>query len=428
MLTKFFWFFKSAIYAFMRFFIKAIPVICLVAVVGCCWDCIKYKQVELFDIVLIVLNLVGFIIYTYVIFQDYFLKVFNRLKKVEEKVFSTILYIGVFCYICLCVCGYLNIINIFRDFPYLIGVMVVLTTLSLLLYFFKNRFLPYSTPTSLIIYRITLLVFITISSLLYTLLSIKSCFIDAGIYSYCSLMVAMSSLWFVYLEFYHNFVYINYKRPQYLLFLRNFSMDNRIREAHLLSDLEGICNELRLFLMRIGNPRTMLDFSAGKTFYLKTINWKDQLHDHIEDAKIVLSVISNSDGLFWEIFNHVQYLSKFIYHILDISKMRDDLRDGKYDRIKHTKLGGILYFVSMAYGGPFAYCEGGGFCVSFTFNDSNLIISCSVEHIIKYMLDPNNPEVAKHVHVIELEYNEEFKKEQICYQDTKYLFNSTMVL
>ena len=108
--------------------------------------------------------------------------------------------------------------------------------------------------------------------------------------------------------------------------------------------------------------------------------------------------------------------------------MRDDLRDGKYDRIKHTKLGGILYFVSMAYGGPFAYCEGGGFCVSFTFNDKNLIISCYVEHIIKYMLDPNNPEVVKSVRVIELGYDEELKKEQICYEDVKYLFNNTMDL
>ena len=85
----------------MRFFIKVIPFICLVAVVGGCWDCIKYKQVELLDILLIGLNLTGVIIYTYVTLQDYILKVFNGLKKIEEKVFSIILYIGVFCYLCL---------------------------------------------------------------------------------------------------------------------------------------------------------------------------------------------------------------------------------------------------------------------------------------------------------------------------------------
>lgn len=394
----------------------------LFALIGVCLDCIRAQQITILDIVLIVLNFSVFASYTYLLFEEYLLKTFNIFKKTAEIIFKSIFYIGFLGAICLLICGYLNIISVYSvNTAYLSYTLIGLTVFSFFLYVLRNKFLQYATSISLIVYRITMLVFITITSLLYVLLSIKCCLTDAGIYDYISLLTAFISIWCVYLSFYHNFVYLNYKRSQYLLFLRNFSMDERIVESKLLLELENACNRLRLFFIRIGNPRTVFDgIFPGKTFYLKTVNWKELLRHHIKDAKVVFTVMSYSDGLFWEIFNHVQYSSKFIYHILDIVKMREDLKEGKYDSIKHTKLGGILFFVCNCYNGPFAVKDS-GISVSFTFNNDNLIISCHVEHIIECMVAPNNVVKTEQIDVIKLGYYEELKKESICYQGVTYI-------
>ena len=266
---------------------------------------------------------------------------------------------------------------------------------------------------------------VTISSLLYMVLSVISYFMADSIDNLASLTSALVSVFIVYLSFYHSFAYINYRRSQYILFLRNFTMDDRIVEARLLIEIENICNRLRFFLMRIGNPRTLFNSSPGKTFYLKTVNWKVELQNHIKDAKLVFTVISNSDGLFWEIFNHIQYSSKFIYHILDISKLRDDLRNGRYDRIKLTKFGEILYFVCFCYKGPFEYNESGAFSVSFTFNNNYLIISSNVLYIVEYMIKQQEVVETEYLNVIKFEYDEDLEKEIICYHDVKFIINDT---
>lgn len=424
---KVFWCFKSAIYAFMRSFIKTIPFICIIAVIWDCYVCIKHKHITFLDILGIVICFAGGIVFSYLLYEDFFTKIFKSYKKTWEKILNTILYIGISCWIVLFIYGYINVINLYReDFLGLVIILIVLTVFSSLLYFLKNRFLIiYSTSSSLIVYRIILLVCITISSLLYTVLSVIIYFKDDSIDNCVSLSTALLSVWIVYLTFYHNFAYANYKRSQYVLFLRNFTMDEQICEAKLLEEIDNVCNKHRLFLMRIGNPRTVFDSSFGKTFYLQTVNWKTELQNHIKDAKLVFTVISNSDGLFWEIFNHVQYSSKFIYHILDISKMRDDLKDGRYDRIKQTKLGGILYFVCSCYNGPFAYNESGAFGVSFTFNNNYLIVGCNVSYIVEYMLKQKEVIGTEYLNVIKLEYGEDLKKIVICYNDSKFLINNT---
>lgn len=423
---KVFWCFKSAIYAFMRLFIKIFPFISFIVVIYYCYVCIKHKHITFLDIGVIVIYFAGGIIFSYLSYEEFFKKILKSYIKTWEKLCNTILYIGLSCWIFFFIYGYMNIINLYsEDFPGLVIILIVLTIFSSLLYFLKNKFLLYSTSSSLIVYRIILLICITISSLLYTVLSVIIYFKDDSIANCVSLSTALLSVWIVYLTFYHNFAYVNYKRSQYVLFLRNFTMDDRICEAKLLLEIENVCNNFRLFLMRIGNPRTFFDSSFGKTFYLKTVNWKTELQNHIKNAKLIFTVISNSDGLFWEIFNHVQYSSKFIYHILDISKMRDDLKNGRYDRIKQTKLGGILYFVCSCYDGPFAYNESGAFGVSFTFNNNYLIIGCNVSYIVEYMLKQQEVIETEYLNVIKLEYGEDQKKIFICYNDSKFLINNT---
>jgi hypothetical protein len=418
-----FGFFKSIFYAFMGLFMKAIPFVCLPVAIWGCWDCIKNKHISLLYIVIIVLNFVGGILFLYLIFESFFSRIFKSYKKVWKIILNIIFNIGSFFFLCLFICGYINAINLCGEY-FLSWILIVLTLFSILLYALRNKFLLYSTSISLIVYRFTLLVSITISSLLYIALSVKNYLTDGNLYSYCSLLTALLSLWIVYLYFYHDFAYINYKRSQYVLFLRNFAMDDRICEAKLLLEIEYVCNRFRLFLMRIGNPKTIFDSSPGKTFYLKTVNWKAELQNKIKDAKIIFVVISNSDGLFWEIFNHLQYSSKFIYHILDISKMRNDLNDGKYDQIKYTKLGGILYFICGVYGGPFAYNDSGAFGISFTFNNNYLILSCNALHVVEYLFKQQEMVNTEYCNVIKLEYDEELKNEIIYYHDAKYLINN----
>ena len=165
--------------------------------------------------------------------------------------------IGLSCFIGLLIYGYINVINQYiEEFPILIIILIVFTFFSTLLYVIRNKFLQYSTSTSLIRYRISMVACVTISSLLYMVLSVISYFMADSIDNLASLTSALVSVFIVYLSFYHSFAYINYRRSQYILFLRNFTMDDRIVEARLLIEIENICNRLRFFLMRIGNPRT----------------------------------------------------------------------------------------------------------------------------------------------------------------------------
>ena len=419
---------KKVVYALMRLFIKIIPLICLLGVFYICWDCITNTHISLLHVIAFVINLLGLILFSYVLFCDYFSKIFLSHKKAENIIVNAISYIFVFSYLVLFICGYLDVIKVYRtDYPNLNYTFIILTILSFCLYFIKNRVLQYSTARFLIAYRIALVAIITITSLLYIFLSIKSFFLVDSISNYISLSTALLSVWIVYLSLYHNFTYINYKRSQYLLFLRNFSMDEQLSEAKLLNELDSACNEYRLFLMRIGNPRTVLNSSFGKTYYLRTKDWKEQLQIHIKDAKIVFAVISHSDGLFWEIFNHIQYSSKYIYHILDIDKLREDLKEGKYSRIKHTKMGGILYFICTAYNGPFALCNNGSFCASFIFDNSRLIISSNIDEIIRYMYEPDNIVNTDNLSVINLEQHEDSSKIFIIYENVKYLINNSLI-
>lgn len=408
----------------MRLFIKILPFICFLTVILTCWDCVKYKHITFLDIVLVVINSAGGILFAYLLYCDCLN--FKNENKIWDVICNIAIYIGLSGLIYLFICGYINVINLYRDnYPSLSIILTLSVICSFLLYFLRKRFLLYSTTTSLIIYRITLLACITISTLLYLVLSVISCIVDYGIYNYVSLTTALISAYIVYLSFYHNFAYIIYRRSKYVLFLRNFAMDDQIREASLLSEIEGVCNKQRLFLMRIGNPKTIFDSSPGKTFYLKTVNWKEELQKHIKDAKLIFTVISYSDGLFWEIFNHVQYTPKFVYHILDISKMRDDLDGGRYDKIKHTKLGGILYFICSYYDGAFVYNKSLALSISFAFNDNYLIISCNVLDIVEYMFKQKVGVEIVDLTVLELEYDEDLKKEIIRYHDVKYLINDT---
>lgn len=47
---KAFWYFKSAVNAFMKVFIMLIPIISLVGAVCECWECVKYESAEFIDI------------------------------------------------------------------------------------------------------------------------------------------------------------------------------------------------------------------------------------------------------------------------------------------------------------------------------------------------------------------------------------------
>lgn len=423
-----FWYFKSAVNTFMKVFIMLTPIISLVGAVYECWECVKYESAEFIDILLIALNVFIFLIFGALVLSVSIFRDFFTTHKIFEKVLFTPLAWGfIMCCIGLVLVGIINIVYVHvEQHPVLVALFLIAVTIFCLLYAFRNAFLQYLTPKSLIAYRITLVIFVIISSLLYLLLAVSAYMIDDdNAYNMCSLAASVVCLWVAYLIFFHNFAYINYKRSRYLLVLRNFAMDEKIQEVGLLQEVEEVCNKLRLFFMRIGNPRKMLDLTVGKTVYLNTVNWKEPVAKYIKDSEVVITVVSSSDGLFWEIFNHFQYSSKFIYHILDLAKMRESLKRGEYERIKYTKFGGLLYFVCLAYNGPFVFDKDRpNFNISFSFNDERLVVGGDLSLMIQYLCDKDRTST-KYKYINEIPIECDGDEIYICYEDAKYLIKNS---
>lgn len=405
-----------------------IPIYCLACFIYSCWSCIKYGNIDFIEIILTIGNLCVFIIFTWLNCSDFFKESLKKYSKIEKLLCNIFIYSGLVCAIYLFLVGFINIFNFYiKNHAYLIYGVISLVTVSALLYIFKRKASLYFTGKSLIFYRITLVCSITISSLLFSSLCINAYILDSSTYNLLSLEFSLLAIWIIYLAFHHNFAYINYKRSKYLLFLRNFSMDEEINELQLLYNIEEICNINRMFLMRVGNPKKIFDYSVGKTLYLRSENWQDLVEQHIIKSQVVFAVISFSDGLFWEIINHAKYSSKFIYHIIDIFKTKNDISNGLYKKIAHTKFGGILQFICFAYNGPFVYNEESkAFSISFTFNDNQIIISDSISSIIDYIIiNKDNHYKQNHLNYIRLGMDDKTGSTCIYYNNAKYLINDT---
>ncbi len=108
------------------------------------------------------------------------------------------------------------------------------------------------------------------------------------------------------------FFVIPYRK--YTLFLRAFKDDEKIK-------IDRILSKYFKNLIEIGDPNSHeanMSFN-GKTFYLPSGKWKEELQYYITRASYVFCNISNTDGVKWEMENHEYVYTKFIFYIKDVS-------------------------------------------------------------------------------------------------------------
>lgn len=119
---------------------------------------------------------------------------------------------------------------------------------------------------------------------------------------------------FSFRKIYSDFHFIVFDKENYVLFLRSFSFDEKERKEHVL---DFVLKKFGLPILKIGNPKSFFPKGIGESFYLPTTDWKKQLDYYIKKAKYVFSVVDVTEGVFWEMFRHLDMMEKFVYYISD---------------------------------------------------------------------------------------------------------------
>lgn len=138
-------------------------------------------------------------------------------------------------------------------------------------------------------------------------------------------------LYLVYL-FFKQFKFLIYTPD--ILFLRTFSFDKK--NKYIEDKIKAIATKNDV--LTIGNPKTLFRKTIGKTLYLPTINWKKWLDYYILKATKVILVVDNSEGVLWEMFEHINYLNKYIFIVPDKSVLMDILNDSNVSIEKYALL------------------------------------------------------------------------------------------
>lgn len=176
------------------------------------------------------------------------------------------------------------------------------------------------------------------------------------------------------------FLFKNYYKPYYFLFLRRFVKDDQPRVKKCLDDLAQ--NKAGYDVMRIGAPNTLFSSSnLYDTVYLTSTDWQACLRRYIRCAKLVFCVIDMSEGVLWEMIENTEYLDKYIYCILDwgiVDEVKKKLNE-------QSSLDGVLnhkfqYFLSMLQG------QGTNDIVLFSFENGKVVYSQNMDAMIEYKL------------------------------------------
>ena len=107
--------------------------------------------------------------------------------------------------------------------------------------------------------------------------------------------------------------------------------------------------------------------------------------------------------------------------------MREDLAKNLYEKADNTQFIGFLNFIVHEFKGPFIVSSGNDdsafWSISFTFNDTSLVVSSHLETIVDYLFNRRSIDHAsvnaQYLVEIPLEKNGEFT--YIVYEGAKYL-------
>lgn len=176
------------------------------------------------------------------------------------------------------------------------------------------------------------------------------------------------------------YLFSNYYKPYYFLFLRRFIKDDQPQVKKCLDAL--IHNRAGYDVMKIGDPQTLFSHSnLYDTVYLTSTDWQTHLRKHIGCAKLVFSVIDTSEGVIWEMIENTDYLDKYIYCMSDW----EHVDDVKKKLNEHPTLDGVLnhkfqYFLGSLQG------QGIKDMVLFTFDNGKVVYTGNLDAMIDYKL------------------------------------------
>lgn len=143
-----------------------------------------------------------------------------------------------------------------------------------------------------------------------------------------------------------------FDKKRYILVLRSFTYDDSD------SDILSYLSTLSIPVMKIGDPKTPLPKGEQMSLYLPTNEgWKKHLNYYIEKAKYVFAILGATDGLFWELFYHLDQKDKFIYCIPNYQTLVSFLGKTHESWMDDTPLMFCLnWFADSKFNDSFSFC------------------------------------------------------------------------
>jgi hypothetical protein len=129
----------------------------------------------------------------------------------------------------------------------------------------------------------------------------------------------------IFVMFYLSFGYVKknvlfyYKHNNIILYLRSFTFDYSVNSKGIIYKLYLFATQNGYHLLKIGNPKTLFSFDEADCFYLPVSDWQKALRKYILKAKFIFVVLDLTQGVIWEVLNHLDMNDKFIYYINDKS-------------------------------------------------------------------------------------------------------------
>lgn len=155
-----------------------------------------------------------------------------------------------------------------------------------------------------IIYRISLL--FSIALIIYIIVDIWFNCEDIS-FEYGSVLLVLSSVYLFYL-LYNDIKkgILTFAKFRYVLFLRAFKDDESISNLY---KIPMYFNDIPL--MKIGDPHKSESENINE-HWLPLSNWKFFLKFYIYRARAIITIVSSTDGLTWEIEQNIKYLNKCV--------------------------------------------------------------------------------------------------------------------
>lgn len=126
--------------------------------------------------------------------------------------------------------------------------------------------------------------------------------------------------------------FLVYDRKNYVLFLRSFTFDEKAQQQH------QILGDIKMPILKIGNPKTIWPKRIGEVFYLPSSHWKKHLDYYISRAKYVVVVVDATEGVLWEMFSHEAQWRKFVFYISSKDMLKKIVEERRYAPYANTAL------------------------------------------------------------------------------------------